>query len=151
MLPQGQHNVDTMFNVSNRTNEPRELHVHEVNWDCETTGRAVQWVNTAGDSRSPIPESGFTICDITDSVVYPYAEFLLCKPRSCYCYKFSGNTQEDANLIITASDKLRGVTVGDFWRQLRGLSGTTFFECNHAYLEGVSWSGPGVYRAYFGS
>ena len=84
-------------------------------------------------------------------MIYKYGDMLLKKTRECYCYTMGGNIQKPAALLIKASDLTKGVTLRDFYKALRGPAGHPFFECNHSFLEDVSWEKPGVYDSWWGS
>ena len=64
-----------------------------------------------------------------------------------------GPKREPATLVITAADGA-AVTYRDIMRQFidaeKGRA-KAFFECNHAFLEGISWAKPGHYNCWFGS
>ena len=86
--------------------------------------------------------------DVTDEFIYEFEFFCLTKGRTCRCYMFQ---LHDAALVIRASDKTKGITVGDFWKQVKGRYGNRFWECDHVFLEAVKWTKPGVYAGEFGS
>mmetsp|Transcript_26003 Transcript_26003/g.92744 ORF Transcript_26003/g.92744 Transcript_26003/m.92744 type:complete len:128 (+) Transcript_26003:333-716(+) len=126
------------------------LDVVDMDFDGEVPGRVVQWVNAAG-AISMFDNGGGTLVDVSDRVVYPYADLVLLKSRRCYCYGMGGNAQKDAALVVTAADDARGVTALDFWSQLKGPRGAAFFECNQAYLEIVNRTKPGTFNTCWGS
>ena len=102
--------------------------------------RAITWIDSKGNNHGcKCPEDNFAALDVTEKVVYEHASFCLTKTRQCRCYVFGQNSLHDAALVIHASDKSKGVTVGDFWSQMKGNKGSRFWECDHVYLEQVKW------------
>ena len=145
---------DLNLTKEDRPEEPKEMEILTL---CDLSpeeypDRAITWVNGEG-KRHGFKGAGddLSALDITDEVVYKYESFCLTKSRQCACYSMGHNSLHDAALVIHASDKSKGVTCGDFWRQMRGKMGERFWECDHVFLERVKLAKPGVYEGWFGS
>lgn len=145
---------DLNLTKKERPNEPKEMELLTLcRWSPdESPGRAIISVDAQGNRHGYWEDGdGFTALDVTDEVVYKYESFCFTKSRGCRCYLMGQNSLHDAALVIRASDKTKGVTVGDFWSQAKGKWGERFWECDHVFLERVKLTKPGVYAGEFGS
>jgi hypothetical protein len=145
---------DLNLTKDDRPDEPKQLDILTMcEWSPEGyPGRAITWIDSKGNHHGcKWPEGNFTALDVTEKVVYEYAYFCLTKTRQCSCYVMGQNSLHDAALVIHASDKSKGVTVGDFWSQMKGNEGSRFWECDHVFLEEVKLEKPGFYTGWFGS
>lgn len=142
---------DLGITAADRPNEPKKIDMLTVTeWSPKGhPDRAITWVNpNTGERHSFKYEEFYNALDVTDEIIYEYEFFCFTKTRVCRCYMFQ---LHDAALVIRASDKTKGITVGDFWKQVKGRWGNRFWECDHTHLEAVDWQKPGVYVGWFGS
>lgn len=144
---------DLNLTKKDRPDEPQEIEILTLcEWSPEKhAGRAISWVGEDGKHNGYKKSPDCVALDVTDEVVYKHESFCFTKTRSCRCYLLGRNSLHDAALVIRASDKEKGITVGDFWGQLKGKWGDRFWECDHTFLESVKWVKPGVYEGWFGS
>ncbi len=146
---------DLNLTEEDRPDEPKEMEILTMcKWSPEEyPDQAIAWVDGEGNRygfKGP-GDDHLTALDVSDEVVYKYESFCFTKPRDCSCYHDGNNLLHDAALVIHASDKSKGVTVGDFWSQIKGKWGNRFWECDHVFLEGVKLTKTGFYVGWFGS